>query len=667
MASSVFSSDRVFCADYRKMHKRKILLTKDFRPVSEIGVETLRKCLPPDQRGNVKGTDQLCRNCFTHFARKVSDFEQSEMPASEGSPESDPYVHPPDVIEEINEYISSEGISVTPLKPKRSSVESYAKRKYSEIQSELGKKTGRKIETAFGVAMPGTSSSDCQSCDDWVENIRIALQASTSMQERCRLLTLVPASWTESKVLDMIPEATRYMVRKARRIRQEKHAWAAPDAYQGHPLSKENLQSALEYFTNDELDCSVQSPRSKDVVQVVQEGTKVTKTKRYMTRSIRETFQIFRAAHPEVKVSATKFYSMRPKWVSISPCREECCCSYCANFELCIVAVNNISDSPVTADELMAMCLCQVRHEDCFLGDCLSCPGKEALTAESLHISADEGQAEIALWETGGLVKKVMPIQSFIGLVRHWTVTYICHEHIRTTQRLAIRREKLTVQPGGVVFHFDFAENWTVILPNEVQSYHWKKTQVSIFTCVVTASAKTYSYAVVSDDTRHDTAAALCSIGRIDECMDENGPIYGRAVYVSDGASAHFKNRFQLHEMKKNDALKKWVFSAPGHGKNACDGIGGVVKHAATLHNLRSPATQSIQNGSDLVRTLNEKIPGVRLLFLSSTHTDAFRTMKKEEWKSVRPVQGLRSSFVWEKCESDQPSRVTLSKMDKRT
>lgn len=666
MASSLYSKDRVYCPDYRVIHKKHILRTKDFRCVTDIGVEAVKAILPTESASKVKETDYICRACFRYFCGKVSDREPVDLsPPTERSSEGDQYVPQPDAVDAINQYITSAGIDVTPVKPKRRSVQTYAKRKCIEIREALGKKASRKIETAFGVAVPGTSKSEgCQSCGEWIGNMRTAYNTSASLHERCRLLTLLPASWPESKIMEAIPEATRYMVRKSKKLRKDKHVWAAPDPYQGHPLSEEHVNAALEFFTSDELDCSVQSPRPRDVIQVQEAGVKVSKPKRYMTRSIRETYELFRMAHPDIKLNLTKFYSLRPKWVSISPCREECVCVYCANFELCAIAINNASASTMTTEKLINSCLCAERQEACFLGECRACPGREALTVENLQIPEDADALEMALWEHGGLVKKVLPLQSFLDVVRHWVVSYISHDYTRSAQRQAIRKEKQGVLPGTVVFHFDFAENWTVILPNEIQSYHWKKTQISIFTCVVTAArGVTHSYAVVSDDTRHDTAAALHALQKIDDHIDENGPIYGTAIYISDGASAHFKNRFQFYEMRTNCALKKWVFSAPGHGKNACDGIGGVVKHAATVHNLRSPAVHAIQNASELVRALSGKLQKVTLVHLPSEELQSFRRVKLEKWKSAPSIQGLRSHFVWEKCKQDQPSEITLRKI----
>jgi len=44
-------------------------------------------------------------------------------------------------------------------------------------------------------------------------------------------------------------------------------------------------------------------------------------------------------------------------------------------------------------------------------------------------------------------------------------------------------------------------------------------------------------------------------------------------------------------EKKMNEMKHKWLFSATGHGKGPCDGIGGLVKHFASTQLTRYNAS----------------------------------------------------------------------------
>lgn len=101
---------------------------------------------------------------------------------------------------------------------------------------------------------------------------------------------------------------------------------------------------------------------------------------------------------------------------------------------------------------------------------------------------------------------------------------WISHEYIHCTQAAAIHEANKCKQRGSIVLHLDFAENWIVLLSNEIQLYHWYKKQIPIFTCVATTRKPTHSFAVVSDDMHHDTAHAATSLVECTKCWMKRHP-----------------------------------------------------------------------------------------------------------------------------------------------
>ena len=61
-------------------------------------------------------------------------------------------------------------------------------------------------------------------------------------------------------------------------------------------------------------------------------------------------------------------------------------------------------------------------------------------------------------------------------------------------------------------------------------------------------------------------------------------------IYFSDGAASQYKNRKKFSNLchhKLDFGVKaKWHFSAISHGKGACDGLWGIVKHLAAQASL---------------------------------------------------------------------------------
>ncbi|KAH9384436.1 hypothetical protein HPB48_026443 [Haemaphysalis longicornis] len=95
------------------------------------------------------------------------------------------------------------------------------------------------------------------------------------------------------------------------------------------------------------------------------------------------------------------------------------------------------------------------------------------------------------------------------------------------------------------------------------------------------------------------------------------------------------------------------IFSATGHGKNACEGVGVMVKHQATLYNLREPLRNAIQTAKDMVTALSEKIKGVHFIYLEGNKVSSYRK-KKEEWRTVRAFPGIQSWHVWRLRKSSE-------------
>ena len=65
--------------------------------------------------------------------------------------------------------------------------------------------------------------------------------------------------------------------------------------------------------------------------------------------------------------------------------------------------------------------------------------------------------------------------------------------------------------PGQIIKAQDFSENYTCLVPDEVQSLHWSQTQVTFFPVVtfrkdITGNLLEDHLVYVSDDNKHDCA-----------------------------------------------------------------------------------------------------------------------------------------------------------------
>ena len=100
----------------------------------------------------------------------------------------------------------------------------------------------------------------------------------------------------------------------------------------------------------------------------------------------------------------------------------------------------------------------------------------------------------------------------------------------------------------------DFSENYSFILQDEAQGFHWNNSQATIHPFVVyyaelPGKLQHLSFVVVSDCLNHDTVA----VHLYQKCLIEflrshfNSPLL-KIFYFSDGAAAQYKNRKKLFE-----------------------------------------------------------------------------------------------------------------------
>lgn len=220
MAKNIYSTERAFCVDYALRHMMMIAKQPGFVSVLTLDTGTLKTVLDAEQSDAVKRDHELCNNCSRYFQSDINELSERSSPACASNTD---YIQREEIVDEINECISRADIEVTPLRnpasPKRKQVESYVSQKQSEIGEALGRSIRRRISDAYAIGEGSTSSSGCCNCSALLENIRSAYQKSTSHQERCQLLTLLPENMTKKDITSLVPEATKYMVEKSRSIR----------------------------------------------------------------------------------------------------------------------------------------------------------------------------------------------------------------------------------------------------------------------------------------------------------------------------------------------------------------------------------------------------------------------------------------------------------------
>ena len=138
----------------------------------------------------------------------------------------------------------------------------------------------------------------------------------------------------------------------------------------------------------------------------------------------------------------------------------------------------------------LAAMQCNPPNIECFLGNCNQCPGAEPLRAR-LQAVTDENEidtVEIRQWTTtdrATLETKVLSVDEFIEMFITMLKKLLVHDFIATMQASFLQQRKDTLKDGEFLVVADFSENYSFVVQDEIQSFHWNNSSATIrpFVC----------------------------------------------------------------------------------------------------------------------------------------------------------------------------------------
>ena len=138
-----------------------------------------------------------------------------------------------------------------------------------------------------------------------------------------------------------------------------------------------------------------------------------------------------------------------------------------------------------------------------------------------------------------------------------------------------------------MVVWMDFAENYSCVSLEEIQSAYWNATAISLHTMVVYSnsngnSTRVQSYVAVSDVMSHNASSVYTILKKLVSLLKKEHPNLQAIHYLSDSPTSQYRNKtmFQFVSMHEEEfAIKaQWSYLESGHGKGPCDGLGASVK-----------------------------------------------------------------------------------------
>ncbi|CAF3141374.1 unnamed protein product [Rotaria sp. Silwood2] len=357
---------------------------------------------------------------------------------------------------------------------------------------------------------PETFHSLNVSIDDaaWILNHLRELFSISDNEEQQRLMTMLPPDWGRDRIANWFG-GSQHQARQSIELRTTDCVFSKPEDRRGNKSLDGQIELAVHnFYTSDEV--SRETSYKKQVIHPPPSRKPVPL--RFLHSNIGETFQQFKLKHPNMEISRSKFFSLRPVWVREQTTHESCMCIYHENADLLLQGISKSLQRLVTIKSLIEETICKSPSESCHYRQCANC--------------------------------------------RHLTASAILSD--------------------GIDIETEDSASWSI----------WKKFNSRYELLHLTDKYNIYNLA--------------------DHHVD-----------FSIGAS--------------------WTFSASGHGKGPCDGVGAVIKSTATQHIIKARPNASFSSPKQFYEWCVDK--NDRLVIARPRRIDTSKSMSTKMPEPNRPIE----------------------------
>jgi hypothetical protein len=418
----------------------------------------------------------------------------------------------------------------------------------------------------------------------------------------------------------------------------------------------EGEKEVLAFYMRDDIS-RLTAGKSEYVLLRNESNTKQYLQKRYLVYSLREAFQLFKEENPDIKLGKSKFASLRPRnvlTVNDTP-HESCLCKTHENVTALLKSISATvgKDFPFDEKQLLAALVCSSQNVECMTCVCVHCGSLANLCVSPCLVIPEELQQSDLTWESweyedGKIEKNVHEgtVEDALKVLKKQLPKYLQHEFIKQKQSKFFQEALKSASAEHVVLQVDFAENYSARYQNAVQSTYFNNTQVTIFTAVAWYAAnEKMSFAIISQDNNHNKIAVHVFIKKIVCLLKERLPGMRFMDIFSDGAASQFKQKYNFVNLtffKLSYGIDvTWHFFASGHGKGACDGIGGTIKRLVWQY-VRSGRITVTDAASFHACALTRK-SAINILLVTAEEVHQEDELLNDRWKDIIALPGTQS------------------------
>ncbi|CAF1255119.1 unnamed protein product [Rotaria sordida] len=240
-------------------------------------------------------------------------------------------------------------------------------------------------------------------------------------------------------------------------------------------------------------------------------GNKITYQKKILLYTIREAYELFLAANPGISVSQTAFAEIRPKHISVksSMAHRVCISIYHENVNLLLNSLSKHVNGSFCSNlySFTSALVCDESNYDFMSSNCFTCENYFDLNIKN-NVIDRHIQIKWYQWKhiNGYATKEEQQesVEQGIELLSSKVKTFLLHVHIKRQHSKFFEESQTNTSSKKIVIRVDYSENFEIKQQDEVQSAHWSSKSASIFTGHAWCGTNNYSFALVSNNVRHD-------------------------------------------------------------------------------------------------------------------------------------------------------------------
>jgi len=319
--------------------------------------------------------------------------------------------------------------------------------------------------------------------DQMMVAIQQKVHLATSYREKIQILTLCPTNWTIKKSAQFF-SASEYAIRAARKLAREKGILSLPDRRHGKEIQDDVLEQVHEFYQDDEF--SRIMPGKKDYISI---GRNKHAQKRLILCNLKELYTAFKEKYPDAKIAFSKFCSLRPKWCVLagaSGTHSVCVCTIHENMKLLLAPIGE------NYKNLYKFIVCSPENKECMLHRCSHCPSSSHDLRNYIYglleDFGDNESIEFKQWITtdhSDLIERKETIANYVDLVELQLQKLTRHSFLAKSQSRYFKSRKEILEPTKSLILGDLAEQYTFIVQDEAQSFHWTNLQCTLHKVVV--------------------------------------------------------------------------------------------------------------------------------------------------------------------------------------